>query len=139
MAKLKFEGRSFLAVFIAVALIFAFTGLLGNCVHTQEAKRVQQQAFKVLQTSKIAYTASLREIGNLYRAGVIHDDVRTEAVDVGRKYKDAHNLAVEAYRTWMTTGKVEDQESFDKAFDAAMTWYSEFMDMATKYLTEKGG
>jgi len=117
---------------IVMALVF-MVGCVGEKLTRDD---IIQDSRTVLKLSRITYYSTLREIGVLYKMGAIDDAVRQDVIDIGRKFKDAHNLAVSAIRAFDKSGAVSDEAEFTAAFKESLKFYTEFMAVAVKYLGE---
>lgn len=66
----------------------------GNQAAQSDSARVT--AYKSLATASKTYTTTMQAVADLYRAGLVDDQVKTRAIAYGTVFKRAHDLALTA-------------------------------------------
>lgn len=118
-------------------IVFLMFGCGGQLPGSDTEMDLMRTYKKVLIASKTTWTMGLTAMGNLYRAGIIDDNVRGQAIDIGNKYREAHNLADTAWTQWAKTKLARDKGNFETAYREMMFLFTEFNNYINLFIKEK--
>lgn len=91
-------------------------------------------AYRGLMVSKEAYDAALSAMGDLYKEGVIGEQEKEKAIELGRIYKQAHNDAVAALEAYEASGAETDKDKYLFAVGAASAALADLIAYCRPYL-----
>lgn len=95
-------------------------------------------AYKTLLVSQQTYDSTMTIAADLYSNGLISDNVKTMIIEVGGKYKDAHNTAVQALITYNKTKNETDKTTYETSIASALEFLEYITDMVAKYESDSG-
>lgn len=90
-----------------------------------------KDAYRTLSVSTESYDAAMKSLGDLYKKGMISEETKDKAVELGRYYQAALKSAVEAMNAY---SQVETDANRDKA-TAALIEYSKALGKVMEYIT----
>ena len=93
-------------------------------------------SYKSLSVSKEAYTGSLSILGDLYKQGQVGEDVKKQAIELGRAYQFAHNEAVSALLAYQSSGAATDKQRSLETMARVSASLSKLLDFVRPYLKE---
>ena len=97
-----------------------------------------RDGYRALTVSYQGYDVALSGMGDLYREGLIGEDVKTQAIEYGRAYKVAHNEAVRALAAYEERGGAEAKDAYLQAAQDASAALARLINYAKPYLVKHG-
>ena len=97
-----------------------------------------RDGYRALTIGYQGYDVALSGMGDLYRDGLIGEDVKNKAIEYGRAYKVAHNEAVRALAAYEERGGTEAKDAYLKASLDASAALARLINYAKPYLVKHG-
>uniref|UniRef100_A0A6M3JKZ3 Uncharacterized protein n=1 Tax=viral metagenome TaxID=1070528 RepID=A0A6M3JKZ3_9ZZZZ len=94
-------------------------------------------SYKTLAISKQTYDTTLSVLGDLYKQGKLTVDQKDKSIELGRIYKEAHNVATLALFAYDASKNTTDKEAFEAAMSVAAKRLTEFLTFVQPLM--KGG
>lgn len=95
---------------------------------------VDKTSYKTLYVSQTTYDTTMTMLGDLYKQGKITEKQKQKIIDKAKKYKEAHNLAVNAFLKYKESGLTTDEENYLIMISKASVLLAEFINLAKPYI-----
>ncbi len=89
-----------------------------------------KDSYRTLSVSAETYHAAMSSMGDLYRQGLISEEEKAKAVELGSYFKAAYNAAIDANQAYL---KVDSDQNRDKV-TAALIEYSKVLGKVLEYI-----
>lgn len=97
-----------------------------------------RDAYRGMSLSKGSYELVMSSMGDLYKQGLIKEDVKNQTIAIGKAYKEAHNASIEALARYKEKGAPQDKQSFLALAADASTVLAKLLNFARPYLLDNG-
>ena len=95
------------------------------------------EAYRTLAVSKEFRETALTSLGDLYRQGLISEEVKEDAIRMGDDYMRAHQFAVDAILLYSSSKTEENRLTAEEALESAVQLYGDLMTLTTPYLVKR--
>jgi hypothetical protein len=95
-----------------------------------------RDASRVLAVSNQVYDTTMSVLGDLYAQGELSAEVKAEAIELGGRYMDAHNLAVDALLDYIEIGTDESRDKYLAYAEFAAKQLTALIEFAKPYLED---
>jgi hypothetical protein len=113
-------------------LVIALSFGLAGC----NSEDVIANSYKTLKITADTYDQTMSAAGDLHRRGVIDDEVKADIIDIGNKYRTAHQVAANALESYAMYERAEDEEKIDTALAEVSRLVGELVMVVRPYLAE---
>jgi len=125
----------------SIAIILALTlavFMVQGCATVQENhNQIVAGGYKTLATAATTYESAFGALADLYKAGLISDDVKNKAVEYGTHFWSAYHTAVELLASYAKTSSAEDEARLNTAVIEVSKLLGVFLEYAGPYLAKK--
>ena len=97
-----------------------------------------KNAYRSLGVSYGAYHVALSGMGDLYQEKLIGKDIKDKAIEYGRTWKDAHNVAVDALATYQAANTDPNKQTAEAKLAAASEAMARLIGYCRPYLVKYG-
>jgi len=120
------KRKYFLSILLALVMLAVM-----SCV----SARVN--TYRTLSINKTIYENALGTVGELYKDGLITEAKKTEILSLAKKYKDAHNAAVESFKEVVISGQLSDDQDYLLKLSASAKILSDLISYIKPYVKKK--
>lgn len=124
-----------------VALLAVLMMLVSCASMSGHEETFTSTSYKTLSSAATVYDRSMKSIADLYKQGLIDDDIKDEAIRLGNIFWASYHPAVEALKAYESSSTPADKESAEAKLMAFQRNYTTFMSFAQpilqKYLMEE--
>ena len=113
----------------AIPVVLVLAVVLAGCAASQNQIA---NGYKSLATAGTAYDTAMKSIADLHKQGVVDDDVKAKAIELGNYFWSAYHTAVDTLETAAETG---DAEAANRAVEYAMQAHVSFMEYVKPLIT----
>ena len=111
----------------ALLIMVLFITALSCATFTRDASRAGA-------IDKGAWTITLNAMGDLYKGGLISEEVKDRAIELGKHYKELHNIAMEMLARYLETKDEFDRGRYLESVVLAADALKELLRFCDQYL-----